>query len=467
MKRSKRLLILLGVLAVACVAMCIALRVEQQQEEIANSGETVFELNADTVQTLSWEYEGVRFAFERTDDGWKYEADSDFPVSAEAIDGLLSPFSALNASFVIENVEDHGQYGLDDPVCTITMETGDASYEITVGDFSSMDEERYVSLGDGNVYLVSDDPVNYYDATLPDLIANDQAPEVDTADKITFAGAAAYTITYEENSTDTYRDEDVYFAQIDGASLPLDTDRVDSYLSTLRYLDLTDYVTYKVTDDQLAEYGLDDPELTVTLAYTAEDENGDEYAENFVLAVSRDPDERAKDEETDEDEEISAYARVADSQIVYRLTTADYQALMAVEYDDLRHAELIAAELSDISRIDVTLEDNTYTLTSKTSDEEPIYFYQDGEVEQAESDDLQTALEGLLADSFTDEQPDGKQEIALTCYLDLDGDPTVEVDMYRYDGNSCLAVVDGEPVAFIARDAVVELVEAVNAIVLN
>lgn len=465
MKRSKRLVVLLGVLAVACIAMCIALRVEQYQEDIANSGETVFELNADTVEALSWEYDGVSFAFERTDDGWLYEADEDFPVSSDAIDGLLAPFASLNASFVIEDVEDYGQYGLDDPLCTITLQTADESDEVTVGDFSAMDEERYLSLGDGKVYLVSDDPIEYYDATLPELIQNDQTPDADTADEITFTGTADYTITYTEDSADTYRADDVYFAQIDGASLPLDTGRVESYLGSLQYLDLTDYVTYKVTDDQLADYGLDDPELTVSLAYTAEDENGDASAQNFVLAVSRDPAQR--DEDETEDEEIAAYARVADSQIAYRLTTADYQALMAAEYDDLRHAEVIPAELSDIGRIDVTLEDSTYTLTCETSGDEMTYTYQDEDVEEGDADDLQTALEGLLADSFTDEQPDDKQEIALTCYLDLDGDPTVEVVLYRYDGNSCLAVVDGEPTAFVARDAVVELVEAVNVIVLN
>lgn len=115
----------------------------------------------------------------------------------------------------------------------------------------------------------------------------------------------------------------------------------------------------------------------------------------------------------------------------------------------------------------MTIEDSTYTLTCETSGDEMTYTYQDEDVEEGDADDLQTALEGLLADSFTDEQPDDKQEIALTCYLDLDGDPTVEVVLYRYDGNSCLAVVDGEPTASVARDAVVELVEAVNVIVLN
>ena len=42
-----------------------------------------------------------------------------------------------------------------------------------------------------------------------------------------------------------------------------------------------------------------------------------------------------------------------------------------------------------------------------------------------------------------------------------------QIEFYRYDGNDCLAVVDGEAVSLVERSYVVDLVEAVNAIVLN
>lgn len=40
------------------------------------------------------------------------------------------------------------------------------------------------------------------------------------------------------------------------------------------------------------------------------------------------------------------------------------------------------------------------------------------------------------------------------------------MDLYRYDGTYCLAVVDGTPVSLVERSYVVDLIEAVNAIVL-
>ena len=79
---------------------------------------------------------------------------------------------------------------------------------------------------------------------------------------------------------------------------------------------------------------------------------------------------------------------------------------------------------------------------------------------------LQSALENLSAASFTDEAPDQKEEISLTVHLDNEAHPTVQITLYRYDGEQCLAVIDGTPVSLIPRSSVVDLIEAVNTIVL-
>ena len=73
----------------------------------------------------------------------------------------------------------------------------------------------------------------------------------------------------------------------------------------------------------------------------------------------------------------------------------------------------------------------------------------------------------LCADSFTEEEPTQKEEISMTVYLDNEYFPEVQIEFYRYDGNDCLAVVDGEAVSLVERSYVVDFVEAVNAIVLN
>lgn len=467
MKRSKRLHILLGVLAAVGIVTFAVTQYEEKQEEIEASGEVVLEIDPAAVQTLSWEYDAETLAFHK-DGTWVYDTDEAFPVDEERIDELLGVFEAFSAAFIIEDVTDYSQYGLDDPVCTIGISTGDTDYEIQLGDFSTMDSQRYVSIGDGNVYLATADPLDYFDAALRDMIDNDEAPDFGTVEAIRFDGDQTCQIAYQEYTEDssyTYCSDDVYFVQQEDAMLPLDTSRVEGYLDSISGLSLTDYVTYNVTEEEMAEYGLDAPELSVTVTYVPEDS---EQTAEFTLHISRDPDEQAaaeaEDGEEDEtEEEITAYARVGESQIVYQITGDSYEALMAAGYDDLRHYEVLTADFADVTGLDITLEDESYTITAEGSGEDKTFYYGEEELDIA---DLQSALEDMGAASFTDEEPSQKQEISITVHLDNEAHPTVQIDLYRYDGEQCLAVLDGTPTSLVPRDMVVDLVEAVNTIVL-
>lgn len=467
MKRSKRLHILLGVLAAVGIVTFAVTQYEEKQEEIEASGEVVLEIDPAAVQTLSWEYDAETLAFHK-DGTWVYDTDEAFPVDEERIDELLGVFEAFSAAFIIEDVTDYSQYGLDDPVCTIGISTGDTDYEIQLGDFSTMDSQRYVSIGDGNVYLATADPLDYFDAALRDMIDNDEAPDFGTVEAIRFDGDQTCQIAYQEYTEDssyTYCSDDVYFVQQEDAMLPLDTSRVEGYLDSISGLSLTDYVTYNVSEEELAEYGLDAPELSVTVTYVPEDS---EQTAEFTLHISRDPDEQAaaeaEDGEEDEtEEEITAYARVGESQIVYQITGDSYEALMAAGYDDLRHYEVLTADFADVTGLDISLEGESYTITAEGSGEDKTFYYGEEELDIA---DLQSALENMGAASFTDEEPSQKQEISITVHLDNEAYPTVQIDLYRYDGEQCLAVLDGTPTSLVPRDMVVDLVEAVNAIVL-
>lgn len=469
MKRSRRLVILLGLLLAACAATFGVIRYEEHKEVIRNSDAIVLEIDSDAVQTLSWEYGAETLAFHK-EDTWLYDGDAAFPVDEEKIQERLELFRAFGVSFIIEDVEDYGQYGLDKPICTIRLSTADETWEILLGNYSSMDSQRYVSVGDGNVYLVQNDPLDYFDASLSDMIDHDETPDFDKVTGIRFAGTESYSITYEEDSGNTYCEEDVYFAERAGSLLPLDTSRVDAYLQKISGLSLTDYVTYNATAEELEACGLDTPELTVTVDYTYEDEARDEITQTFVLQISRDPEEqKAAEEASDQEEgtaeeEITAYARVGDSRIVYRITANEYKALMDASYDALRHLEVLSADFSDVTQLDISLEGAAYSITAEGSGDGRTYSYLG---EELEIGDLQSALESLKAESFTDERPTQKKEIGLTVHLDNENYPEVRIELYRYDGTNCLAVVDGTPVSLVARADVVDLIEAVNEIVLN
>ncbi len=485
MKRSKRLYVLLGVLVVICGVTFGVSRYEQRKEEIKNSDEIILELAADDVTALSWEYDGTKLAFHK-DEIWLYDDDEAFPVSEEKMKDLLGVFESFGVSFMIENAEDYSQYGLDDPTCSIHIETAEESYEVKLGGCSTMDEQRYISIGDGNVYLVSTDPMETYKIELKDMILHDETPYIDQADNITFAGSENYNMIYQEESDDTYHEDDVYFVNDESGRLPLDTDTVKSYLSAIGSLGLGNYVSYNATEEELAVYGLDNPELTATVRYMApkedagDDDSTDEEAEEvktFVLHISRSAEEKAKvkeeepSEETDtsddyesEEESVPAYVRIGESQIIYEITETEYESLMAVSYNELRHQEIFWADFDKVTQVDISLEGETYTLTSGKEGEETIWSY--GEEEIA-VDDFRTALAALTATEFKNEEIGAKEELSMTLHLNDENDPTVHIGLYRRDGDFCMAVVDGEPTALVTRSKVVDLVEAVNAIVLN
>lgn len=487
MKRNKKIILLLAVLVCVSLAAFGVSRYEEQKEIIKNSDEIIMETACEDVTVLSWECGTGSFAFHKDEDGgWLYDADEAFPVDEEKIMALLEQFREFGASFIIEEVEDFGQYGLDAPVCTIHMEVESDAREILLGDYSVMDSERYVSIGDGSVYLVKNDPLGQFEIEISDMILHDEIPYMDEVAQVQFSGTESEKIVYEEDSGNTYYAEDVYFMEQDAAKMPLDTTRVNDYLNTIHNLNLKDYVTYNADEEELQTYGMDAPELSIVLDYTVSGEETEEKtAETFTLHVGRSPEEREKaaaenaadseaetmetelegaEAEAEEEEEITAYARVGDSKIIYQITAEQYGKLMDMSYDALRHQEIFWGDFGDMYRIDILLEGETYTITSETEEDERTYYYQEKEQEMA---GIRGAVRGLTAIEFTDEKPAEKEEISFTIYLDNENYPEIHIQLYRYDGNSCIAVVDGEPVAFVERAKVIELMEAVNSIVLE
>lgn len=479
MKRAKRLKILAGALVVAAVATFGVLHVQEKQAEIANTDAIILDIDPASVTALSWSVDDGAFSFHKDGD-WTYDDDADFPVDPEQIEVLLSYFDEMGAAFVIKDAEDLGQYGLDDPSCTIDITTDDGETTVLLGDYSSMDSQRYVSIGDGNVYLVASDPLPAYEVELSDLIDNDDIPGFGTVDSIHFEGDSSYDVVhqdYDEAAGLSTNSADVYYKQ-DGDDLaPLDTDKVSQYLAALSGLSQDTVVTYKASEEDLATYGLDDSELEATIGYTVSEENADgektETAETFSFALSRDAATKAadaeagadvSDEEANEADKLKAYLRIGDSPIIYEIGETSYEALMAYSYDDLRHDALYNGEFAEITQFDVTIGGTSASITSEEADDDGCSFSYDGET--VDTSAIQTALEAVTATSFTDAAADGEEELALTLHLDHEAIPTVELAFYRHDGETCLVTVDGTPTAYVARSAVVDLIEAFNTIIL-
>lgn len=153
-RKSKNLLILLGVLAVISAVTFGVSRYEKHVEKIRSTDETIFSIDPAAVTALSWVNGSETLSFHKDGENWVYDGDSAFPVDPDKIENLLSIFKEFGACYVITDVENYSDYGLEDPTCTIGITADGEEHTVLLGGFSTMDKQRYVSIGDGNAYLV-------------------------------------------------------------------------------------------------------------------------------------------------------------------------------------------------------------------------------------------------------------------------------------------------------------------------
>ena len=306
----------------------------------------------------------------------------------------------------------------------------------------------YNHIGDGQCFNV----------TIDALVKNDEIPNFNQVEKISeikVSGSTSLDAKYKENDGLSDNEDDIYFVNKDKEEQPLDTNLVKTYLNNVNALNLGTYVTYNATDEELAKYGLDEPQYNLEVKYTPKSEDSSEDSgdseKTFILHVSAKQDDKA-------------YVRIGDSKIIYEITEDEYKNVTDGSYDSLRHKSVVTADLSDVDSVKVTLEDKDYTIDLSEKKGDVVSTY-DGE--EIEGTDFTDALKALKASDFTSEEPSEKEEISFTLHYKDDKYPEKEVKIYRYDGTNCLVTIDGKSISLVKRDLVVDLTEAVNAIVLK
>lgn len=279
MKKGKRLLILLAVVAVFGVGAYL-LNLNTQKQEAAQEAEdntektVLFTSTADDTAKLAYTYNGDTLSFVKKDDSWVYEPRESFPLDTSAVDSMLSDLESVSAERTVsETSEDEAEYGLDSPAMIITLTENDGTAkQISIGDKNSVTGDYYATVAskDG-IYTISSDLYNAFDVTLMDLVTDEDYPTI-SADNVTAIdwddGTDAKTLTHlADGSASAYSSAFTWFQkQADGALQAVNDDTVSTFL------DAATGITYEGTaadtKNDLSAYGLDNPLLTVTLHYT-------------------------------------------------------------------------------------------------------------------------------------------------------------------------------------------------------
>lgn len=443
MKRGKKLLGLLLVLAVLMGATMAASLFNPDNTEEADTSAVVFTLDPDSVTEIGWKY-SKEILFTASGDGWICAQDEAFPVDESYLDTMLENLTEVKSSKTIAGAEDLDQYGLEIPVCTVTV-TADETHTLSIGLETSVGGERYFSTGDGNVYLVDADIIDCFSYGLYDVLQHQTIPEVAEATGMRVEmDDGSYEISYLEDSGLAYTDEYVWFME----GRALDTELTEDLISMVTNLNLSRCVDYDA--DDLSVYGLDTPSAVVTVF------DGGEAA--FTLEIG----------DTDDEE---CYIRLGGSKMIYGVDAELSKTILYTTYADLLPDEVLLMDWDTVDTVAVTLDGEEYelvkTVEETTDDEgnttEETVWQLEGETVEFAA--ILTSLTDMDSNGYgTGITPERSAEISFRV---LREDGEVELTFYQYNSTSCLVTLNGEATVTVAREDVVELVEAVNGIVLG
>ena len=479
MTRQRKLITLTGVFA-ACIAGTVIVSRINFEEKMTGTETAIVDVDSADITYLAWNYEDTQAAFACEDGEWTCETDAQMPVDQDLLAEIAENLSQITSDKMVEEVQSLGVYGLSDPAYSITVRTADETYEIAVGDETFSDGEVYISNGDGYVYLTDAGLVDDISYTLLDCVQKEEIPEMERISAVTVENENTVRMVYQEDSGYCYSDAYTYYLKDGDTYRNLDNENAKDTFTALSEFSWEACVDYYADDSELEAYGLKDPAASVSVTYTpaAEEEDGSDAEPD----ENADADGGGSAEETFAFEVGSAddacYAKLKDSRLVYRISEEVYQAAVNASYEELKPDELILLDWDTVDRIEIELEGTAYTIgVEKDGDDAYQYIFQDAEIEFWDVLDQlseMTAAESGGEDSEEETVPEGepelsdnKAELSLTFHRNTDAYQTVELEFYQYDGAYCISVLDGESLSYTDRTSVVDLKEAVTAVILD
>lgn len=288
-KKKKRLLFLLLILPLLLVILGLMKHYNQKQEEKQEAEEEaakVYVTDIEEVGSVSYHTENDEFTFQKEDDTWVYQQDTDFPLAQSYPEQIVSTFGKLEALRELKDGDDPEDYGLTEPQYTVKLEGMDGK-ETSLSIGSAVDDAYYLlNENTGKIYTVSSSVTATLQHTLEEMAQLDTYPSIGSGnlkkEVITRGGEKT---TYDSENED-------------------DAKNIAAVAGGLGAVTLSEAADYSVEDKDLEGFGLDeDSRITVEATYTKDDEE-----EVLTLYIG------------DEDGEGNRYVMMNDSRIVYLIS---------------------------------------------------------------------------------------------------------------------------------------------------
>lgn len=436
MKRSMKMAVLLvvlaafagGYVAVTCLPASSTTVTEEEGQFALYTGD------ADSLAALEWTDGGTSWRFEKQNGEWQKAGEPDFPVNQTVLASLAEKAASLTATRALNDVASPADYGLAEPVFTLTLTDVDgAQTTLMLGDATPFEDGYYVGVsGQETIYTVKEDFSGSFDLTVSELAQMEEIPQVESYARVTVSGTvnAAY-----DAETGSWADA--------ATGEPLDTEAVESLATDIKALSWSALVTANATDEELSTWQLDD--LSATAAALHDEEGNPVLC--FMLGG------------TNEDGDV--YARLPDSRRVYLFMAEDVGDILAASADTLWQKQPVTLTYEALSEAVFTFDGGSVTVTPPQEEAVTEEAEDEESAEEAEEagdpgESLWAALTALTGTERIEAQPDG-QTLLSVAITDMDGAHR-QVGFYAYDVDSYLVPVTDSHAMLVPADSVDKLI---------
>lgn len=307
---------------------------------------------------------------------WLNFLDEKFPLNQTYASNMAKAFASITATRTItEDISDLSEFGLNEPVATITATLkDDSTIKVCIGDEVPVTGGYYATLNDdGKVYIISDSFYTNFDYTMAQMTEVEKIPSI-TAENITKLSVVdkekqSFEVVYDEDSpVDLSGFSNYIINKPYSTPVPADADAIITLFGNYSGMTFSSCVDYKGSD--LSKYGLDKPTKEIHVSYyedvTEETEDTD-ADKNNSSSNSTQSTTKVNHELTlyigGMDENGDYYAKLKDSNAINIISAGTVSTLTEIVSYDNTYKYVNLINLDAVDSMDINVEDTSYHLS--------------------------------------------------------------------------------------------------------
>ncbi len=286
-KRNNIIIMVVLVLILAVTFVAVTLTNKDDEIETTEISYPITNLKSGQIAAVSYTYKDGSYAsYKYADSEWYNADDSNFPLSTSGFENqFVTTFLGLTSSRKLTEYEGGIEaLGLDEPELTLTI-TGNDNKTVTykVGNYNPTIGQYYLMIDDDkdNIYMVTDDLLYICRKDMYDYATVDTFPaySLETLDYMQFtSGDITSTLIYREEGLE----EDItgygwqwFFDKPFSHAMPCESSKMQTMTEdVLPLCEYTKTVNYNASEEELKEYGLDNPRGSYSIYFNETDEDG-------------------------------------------------------------------------------------------------------------------------------------------------------------------------------------------------